>query len=220
MRWWVSAKFMPARVTPTSTSPVARLRRRQLDQLEHLGPAELLIWIARIGGRLPHAARTAGTLLSPDPTGKTPRCRSPSSARSHSTPSPRPFGSREKMLGGSAVHFSLASSFFTDVRVVGPVGDDFGDEEYGVLHGRGVDHRRHRARPRRRDVLLARPLRVRPQHRAHRRHAAERLRRLRAEALGGLARLRRAVPREHPARPPARGARAVRAARSSSRSTR
>jgi hypothetical protein len=39
-----------------------------------------------------------------------------------------PFGSREKMLGGSAVHFSLASSFFTDVRVVGPVGDDFGDD--------------------------------------------------------------------------------------------
>jgi sugar/nucleoside kinase (ribokinase family) len=50
-----------------------------------------------------------------------------------------PFGQREKMLGGSAVHFSLAASFFTDVRVVGPVGDDFGDEEYGVLHGRGVN---------------------------------------------------------------------------------
>jgi sugar/nucleoside kinase (ribokinase family) len=49
-----------------------------------------------------------------------------------------PFGSREKMLGGSAVHFSLASSFFTDVRVVGPVGDDFGEDEYAVLHGRGV----------------------------------------------------------------------------------
>jgi sugar/nucleoside kinase (ribokinase family) len=49
-----------------------------------------------------------------------------------------PFGSREKMLGGSAVHFSLASSFFTDVRVVGPVGDDFGDDEHGVLRSRGV----------------------------------------------------------------------------------
>jgi sugar/nucleoside kinase (ribokinase family) len=49
-----------------------------------------------------------------------------------------PFGSRERMLGGAAVHFSLASSFFTDVRVVGPVGDDFGDDEYEVLHGRGV----------------------------------------------------------------------------------
>jgi sugar/nucleoside kinase (ribokinase family) len=50
-----------------------------------------------------------------------------------------PFGEREKMLGGSAVHFSLAASFFTDVRVVGPVGDDFGDAEYEVLHRRGVN---------------------------------------------------------------------------------
>src|SRR5690242_2838535 len=50
-----------------------------------------------------------------------------------------PFGERERMLGGSAVHFSLAASFFTDVHVVGPVGDDFGDAEYDVLHKRGVD---------------------------------------------------------------------------------
>src|ERR671926_1545563 len=49
-----------------------------------------------------------------------------------------PFGERERMLGGSAVHFSLAASFFTDVRVVGPVGDDFGEEEYAVLRDRGV----------------------------------------------------------------------------------
>src|SRR3954471_7732764 len=49
-----------------------------------------------------------------------------------------PFGEREKMLGGAAVHFSLAASFFTDVRVVGPVGDDFGDDELAVLHGRNV----------------------------------------------------------------------------------
>jgi sugar/nucleoside kinase (ribokinase family) len=48
-------------------------------------------------------------------------------------------GRREKMLGGSAVHFALASSFFADTRVVGPVGDDFGDAEFGVLHGRGVN---------------------------------------------------------------------------------
>jgi sugar/nucleoside kinase (ribokinase family) len=50
-----------------------------------------------------------------------------------------PFGERERMLGGSAVHFSLAASFFTDVRVVGPVGDDFGDAEYAVLRERGVN---------------------------------------------------------------------------------
>jgi sugar/nucleoside kinase (ribokinase family) len=50
-----------------------------------------------------------------------------------------PFGERDRMLGGSAVHFSLAASFFTDVRVVGPVGDDFGDPEYEVLNARGVN---------------------------------------------------------------------------------
>jgi len=50
-----------------------------------------------------------------------------------------PFGERERMLGGSAVHFSLAASFFTDVRVVGPVGEDFGDSEYSALTERGVN---------------------------------------------------------------------------------
>jgi len=49
-----------------------------------------------------------------------------------------PFGEREKMLGGAAVHFSLAASFFTEVRPVGPVGDDFGADEFAVLEGRDV----------------------------------------------------------------------------------
>jgi sugar/nucleoside kinase (ribokinase family) len=49
-----------------------------------------------------------------------------------------PFGERERMLGGAAVHFSLAASFFTEVRPVGPVGDDFGTEEFAVLEKRGV----------------------------------------------------------------------------------
>src|ERR671925_959722 len=49
-----------------------------------------------------------------------------------------PFGERERMLGGSAVHFSLAASFFSEVRVVGPVGDDFGEAEHAVLRERGV----------------------------------------------------------------------------------
>src|SRR5215204_2011732 len=49
-----------------------------------------------------------------------------------------PFGERDRMLGGSAVHFSLAASFFTDVRVVGPVGDDFGADELKVLEDRGL----------------------------------------------------------------------------------
>jgi sugar/nucleoside kinase (ribokinase family) len=50
-----------------------------------------------------------------------------------------PFGERAKMLGGSAVHFALAASFFDTVRVVGPVGDDFGEVELAVLEGRGVE---------------------------------------------------------------------------------
>jgi sugar/nucleoside kinase (ribokinase family) len=50
-----------------------------------------------------------------------------------------PTGRRDRLLGGSAVHFSLASSFFSPTRVVGPVGDDFGEEEYAVLHARGVE---------------------------------------------------------------------------------
>ncbi|HVF87741.1 MAG TPA: PfkB family carbohydrate kinase [Pyrinomonadaceae bacterium] len=50
-----------------------------------------------------------------------------------------PFGKREKMLGGSATHFSLSASFFTDVRVVGVVGGDFGRDELGVFEEHGID---------------------------------------------------------------------------------
>jgi sugar/nucleoside kinase (ribokinase family) len=50
-----------------------------------------------------------------------------------------PFGERERMLGGAAVHFALAASFFEQVRVVGPVGDDFGEPELQVLRDREID---------------------------------------------------------------------------------
>src|SRR5947209_9640945 len=50
-----------------------------------------------------------------------------------------PFGERERMLGGAAVHFALAASFFDEVRVVGPVGEDFGEDELEVMRRRGVD---------------------------------------------------------------------------------
>jgi sugar/nucleoside kinase (ribokinase family) len=50
-----------------------------------------------------------------------------------------PFGKRERMLGGSATHFGLSASFFTDVRVVGVVGDDFGGEEMAVFGERGIN---------------------------------------------------------------------------------
>lgn len=48
-------------------------------------------------------------------------------------------GRRDRLLGGSAVHFSIASSFLAPTRVVGPVGEDFGDAEYAVLRNRGVE---------------------------------------------------------------------------------
>jgi sugar/nucleoside kinase (ribokinase family) len=50
-----------------------------------------------------------------------------------------PFGERERMLGGTSVHFALAASFFDTVRVVGCVGEDFGDPEMDVLRRRGVE---------------------------------------------------------------------------------
>ncbi len=48
-----------------------------------------------------------------------------------------PFGQRDRMLGGAATHFALAASLLDQVRIVGPVGDDFGDEELAVLQTRG-----------------------------------------------------------------------------------
>ena len=50
-----------------------------------------------------------------------------------------PFGERERMLGGAAVHFALAACFFDEVRVVGPVGADFGEDDMEVMRGRGVE---------------------------------------------------------------------------------
>jgi len=49
-----------------------------------------------------------------------------------------PFGKRERMLGGAATHFALAASFFDQIHVVGPVGDDFTDAELAVLATRGT----------------------------------------------------------------------------------
>jgi sugar/nucleoside kinase (ribokinase family) len=50
-----------------------------------------------------------------------------------------PFGKCEKMLGGSASHFSISASFYTDVRVVAVVGGDFGEEEQSVFDRHGID---------------------------------------------------------------------------------
>jgi sugar/nucleoside kinase (ribokinase family) len=52
-----------------------------------------------------------------------------------------PSGKAENVLGGSATYFSLAASYFTDVRVVAVVGEDFTSEHENVLKKRGVDTR-------------------------------------------------------------------------------
>jgi sugar/nucleoside kinase (ribokinase family) len=52
-----------------------------------------------------------------------------------------PSGKVKNMLGGSATYFSLAASYFTDVRVVAVVGEDFTAAEENVFKHRGVDTR-------------------------------------------------------------------------------
>lgn len=52
-----------------------------------------------------------------------------------------PAGHVENVLGGSATYFSLAASYFTKVRVVAVVGDDFTTDHENVLKKRGVDTR-------------------------------------------------------------------------------
>ena len=52
-----------------------------------------------------------------------------------------PAGRRERCLGGAATYFSLAASFFTDVRVIAVVGEDFGPEEQSAFDARNIDTR-------------------------------------------------------------------------------
>ncbi|MEM6330145.1 MAG: PfkB family carbohydrate kinase [Planctomycetota bacterium] len=48
-------------------------------------------------------------------------------------------GRHDNLLGGSATHFSYAASFFTPVRLVGVVGEDWPDEHTRLLQQRGID---------------------------------------------------------------------------------
>jgi sugar/nucleoside kinase (ribokinase family) len=52
-----------------------------------------------------------------------------------------PAGRRERCLGGAATYFSLAASFFTEVRVIAVVGEDFGRRQEAVFQARGIDTR-------------------------------------------------------------------------------
>ena len=50
-----------------------------------------------------------------------------------------PTETRENVLGGSAVYFSYAASYFTSVRLVGVVGDDWPEEHTALLRERDID---------------------------------------------------------------------------------
>jgi sugar/nucleoside kinase (ribokinase family) len=50
-----------------------------------------------------------------------------------------PFGKRENVIGGSAIYFSYAASFFTPVRLVGAVGEDAPGEMFQVFGDQDVD---------------------------------------------------------------------------------
>ena len=52
-----------------------------------------------------------------------------------------PSGTRKNVLGGAATYFGLAASYFTKVRIVGVVGEDFTVEHEDVLKKRGIDAR-------------------------------------------------------------------------------
>lgn len=52
-----------------------------------------------------------------------------------------PFGIGENVLGGSATYFSTSASFFTDVNLVGVIGDDFPQEHIDFLQSRNIDLR-------------------------------------------------------------------------------
>lgn len=52
-----------------------------------------------------------------------------------------PSGTVKNILGGAATYFSLAASYFTQVRVVAVVGEDFGAEHEAVFTKRNIDVR-------------------------------------------------------------------------------
>ena len=50
-----------------------------------------------------------------------------------------PFGQVEAALGGAANYFSMCASFFSKVRLVGVVGQDFPQTHMNLLREKGVD---------------------------------------------------------------------------------
>ncbi|MFZ1939859.1 MAG: PfkB family carbohydrate kinase [Terracidiphilus sp.] len=52
-----------------------------------------------------------------------------------------PAGRSERSLAGAATYFSLSASFFTDIRVIAVVGEDFGPAEQAVFDAHKIDTR-------------------------------------------------------------------------------
>ena len=50
-----------------------------------------------------------------------------------------PYGEKEHILGGAASYCSFAASYYTDVQMVGVIGNDFGEEYLNRLSSRGID---------------------------------------------------------------------------------
>jgi sugar/nucleoside kinase (ribokinase family) len=50
-----------------------------------------------------------------------------------------PFGEADEVLGGSATYFSTSASYFTDIKLVAVVGNDFPDKHVDFLRMRGID---------------------------------------------------------------------------------
>ena len=119
-----------------------------------------------------------------------------------------PHGKVDRMLGGAATYISLAASYFTSVKLVAVVGDDFAGRRR-----RPAGLAQHRsggpgARRRRQDVLLGGRLLGRHERPHHAAHRPQRLRRFQPQAARGLP--LRALPAagQHPAGAAAERARA------------
>jgi len=50
-----------------------------------------------------------------------------------------PFGETSRVVGGAATYFAIAASSFTNVRLVGVVGEDFREEHVRTFAGRPID---------------------------------------------------------------------------------
>jgi sugar/nucleoside kinase (ribokinase family) len=50
-----------------------------------------------------------------------------------------PFGVQDDVLGGSAVYFGIAASYFTDVSIIAVIGEDFPETHIALLKKKGID---------------------------------------------------------------------------------